>query len=163
MVAVGAVVGTGLSLTQPAAAGRTVTTIVYDSFNGADYDLEDYLSKWNNGFGPGEMAIEDTRAFNGSSFSVSALPFQTAADFSVFDHIKYLALSNESFAVPDEGSVTFCRFHRRHHRRDRPGRPCDPRDLRPAGLCRRPHVRGRQALRGKVSPSRANKLGRPST
>jgi Family of unknown function (DUF6081) len=94
-------------LTQAAAARATVTTIVYDSFTGADYDLEQYLSKWNNGFGPGEMAIEDTRTFNGSSFTVSALPFKTAADMSVFDHIKYLALSNESFAVPESGSITF--------------------------------------------------------
>ena len=92
--------------TQVSAGQPTVTTVVYDSFNG-DYDLGDYLTKWNNGFGPGEMAIHDTRDFDGASFSVSALPFQTAADFSVFDHIKYLALSNQSFAVPEKGSVTF--------------------------------------------------------
>jgi hypothetical protein len=80
---------------------------VYDDFGADGYGLEDYLAKWNNGFGPGEMAIEDTRTFEGSAFSVSALPFRTAFDFSVFDHIKYLALSNESFAVPSKGAVTF--------------------------------------------------------
>lgn len=89
------------------AGGREVTQIVYDSFEGADYDLGAYLSKWNNGFGLGEMAVADTRSFDGSSFSVTALPFQTAFDFSVFDHIKYLALSNQAFAVPAKGSVTF--------------------------------------------------------
>jgi hypothetical protein len=88
-------------------AGQSGATMVYDSFSGADYDLVTYLSKWNNGFGPGEMAIHDSRSFDGSSFSLSALPFVTAADSSVFDHIKYLALSNESFAVPTLGSVTF--------------------------------------------------------
>jgi hypothetical protein len=93
--------------TQSRAAGQGPTTIVYDSFTGADYDLDQYLAKWNNGFGLGEMAIEDTRVFDGSSFSVAALPFKTAVDLSVFDHIKYFALSNESFAVPANGSVTF--------------------------------------------------------
>lgn len=89
------------------AGGREVTEIVYDSFDEPGYDLGTYSSKWNNGFGLGEMAVEDTRSFDGSSFSVSALPFQTAFDFSVFDHIKYLALSNQAFAVPSKGSVTF--------------------------------------------------------
>ena len=99
--------GISAGLVAQVSAGKpNVTRIVYDSFDG-DYDLGDYLTKWNNGFGPGEMAIDDTRDFDGSSFSVSALPFQTAADFSVFDHIKYLALSNQSFAVPEKGSVTF--------------------------------------------------------
>jgi hypothetical protein len=99
-------IGTELPLLTPA-TGPSATTIVYDSFTGANYDLDHYLSKWNNGFGPGEMAIEDTRTFDGSSFTVSALPFQTAADVGIFDHIKYLALSNESFTVPTAGSITF--------------------------------------------------------
>jgi hypothetical protein len=89
------------------AGGREVTRIVYDSFEGPGYDINAYLGKWNNGFGLGEMAVADTRTFDGSTFSISALPFQTAFDFSVFDHIKYLALSNQSFAVPAHGSVTF--------------------------------------------------------
>jgi hypothetical protein len=88
-------------------AGKPVTRLVYDSFDGPEYELADYLAKWNNGFGLGEMALDDTRSFDGSTFSVSALPFQTAADFSVFDHIKYLALSNQAFAVPSKGSITF--------------------------------------------------------
>lgn len=87
-------------------AGKPVTQIVYDDFSG-DYGLDDYLRRWNNPYGLGEMALEDTRSFDGSSFSLSALPFRTAADFSVFDHIKYLALSNRSFDVPDKGSITF--------------------------------------------------------
>jgi hypothetical protein len=98
--AVAAGVASGVS------AGRSVERVVYDSFEG-DYDLEDYEAKWNNAFGLGEMALDDTRQFDGSTFDVSALPFQTTWDFSVFDHIKYLALSNEAFAVPARGSVTF--------------------------------------------------------
>ena len=98
-----------LTVLAPAASADRphTTTIHYDSFDGTDYGIDDYFEKWNNGFGPGEMAVDDTRTFNGDTFHVGALPFQTAIDFSVFDHIKYLALSNESFAVPDRGSVAF--------------------------------------------------------
>ncbi|MFQ6172922.1 DUF6081 family protein [Oryzobacter sp. R7] len=88
----------------PAEAGkRTVTTTVYDSFGSAS----EYSARWVNSFGPGEMAVEDTRVHDGSTFSVSALPFRTGADFSVFDHIKYLAVSTQQFPVPEKGSVTF--------------------------------------------------------
>jgi len=107
-VALVAGIGLAAGLAAGATAGKpNVERIVYDSFDGNDYGLDDYLSKWNNGFGEGEMAIDDTRSFDGSTFSVSALPFQTSYDFSVYDHIKYLGLSNESFDVPEKGSVTF--------------------------------------------------------
>ena len=49
----------------------------------------------------------DTRVFEDGTVSISAAPFLTAADFSVFDHIKYLALSNQAFQVPTKGSITF--------------------------------------------------------
>ena len=84
------------------------TTIVYDSFaKPGGYTMADYLTKWNNGFGPGEMAINDTRTFNNDAFHIAAAPFQTSVDLSVFDHIKYIATSNQGFAVPAHGSVTF--------------------------------------------------------
>lgn len=95
----------GLSSTA-GSAGRSVTRIVYDSFDDP-YTADDYEAKWNNAFGLGEMGLDDTRTYDGGKFSASALPFRTAFDFSVFDHIKYLALSNRSFAVPTKGSVTF--------------------------------------------------------
>ena len=84
------------------------TTVVYDSFHSTGgYAMEDYLIKWNNGFGLGEMAVDDTRTFDNDIFHVAAAPFQTAWDLGVFDHIKYLATSNQSFVVPTHGSVTF--------------------------------------------------------
>lgn len=86
---------------------RTVTRIEYDSFDEPGYDLLTYGSKWGNPYGPGEMALADTRSFDGDRFHISALPFHTCADFSVFDHIKYLALSNEAFPVPAKGTITF--------------------------------------------------------
>jgi hypothetical protein len=93
---------------QTTTTGNT-TTVVYDSFQkpGGNYTLTDYLSKWSNSFGPGEMAINDTRSFADGKFSVSAVPFKTGFDFSVFDHLKYIAISNQSFPVPEKGSITF--------------------------------------------------------
>lgn len=79
---------------------------VYDSFaKPGGYTMADYQQKWSNPYGPGEMALEDTRSFEGNSFRVSATPFRTGADFSVFDHLKYIAISNESFSVPQAGYV----------------------------------------------------------
>jgi|GEM_PF-2807055 len=83
-------------------------TIVYDAFERpGGYKLADYAQKWTTTFGPGEMAAEDTRRFADGKFSVSAVPFRTSADFSVFDHIKYFAASTRSFEVPRKGSITF--------------------------------------------------------
>jgi hypothetical protein len=49
----------------------------------------------------------DTRSFDTGALSVSAVPFTVGFDFSVFDHLKYIAISNQAFAVPAEGSITF--------------------------------------------------------
>jgi len=83
--------------------------IVYDSFTKSlgPYSLEDYNIKWGNPFGLGEMAISDTRTFAKGQFSISASPFKTSIDLSVFDHIKYAAFSKQTFTVPPIGSVTF--------------------------------------------------------
>jgi hypothetical protein len=95
--------------TATASAGRSkTTTVVYDSFQQrGGYTMADYQARWSNSFGLGEMALEDTRSFAGGRLSVEATPFRTGVDFSVFDHLKYIAISNESFAVPERGSVTF--------------------------------------------------------
>ena len=53
------------------------------------------------------MAPGDTRSFAGGTFYINDAPFRTSFDFSVFDHLKYIATSNESFAVPERGSVMF--------------------------------------------------------
>jgi hypothetical protein len=87
------------------------TVINYDDFEApGGYTLADYYAKWSNPFGLGEMdasAHGDTRIFSNGTFSISAVPFLTGVDFGVFDHIKYFALGNESFAVPSKGSITF--------------------------------------------------------
>lgn len=92
---------------QTSTQGNT-QTILYDSFQKpGGYTLNDYYSKWANVYGPGEMLFGDTRSFADGKFSVSAVPFKTGADFSVFDHLKYIAISNQSFPVPQKGSITF--------------------------------------------------------
>lgn len=97
-----------------AAAGSTgaghgaKTAVLYDSFEqSGGYTLADYAAKWSNPYGLGEMALTDTRNFTGGRFNVSAAPFRTGADFSVFDHLKYIGISNQVFPVPAKGSVTF--------------------------------------------------------
>ena len=88
-----------------AQAGRT--TVAYDTFNKPGYSLADYNAKWSNPYGLIEMENDDTRSFAGKRFSISAVPFTRSADFSVFDHLKYIGVSNETFPVPATGSVTF--------------------------------------------------------
>jgi hypothetical protein len=90
------------------------TKTVYDTFQKkGGYTLADYYAKWSNGpggaFGLGDMGVApgDTRSFASGTFYIDDAPFRTANDFSVFDHLKYIATSNESFAVPARGSVEF--------------------------------------------------------
>jgi hypothetical protein len=95
-------------LVPAAAAGAHSTTVqIYDNFaKPGGYTLSDYAQKWTNSFGPLEMADgHDTRNFASNHFNVSAAPFRTAVDYSVFDHLKYIAISNQSFPVPQVGSV----------------------------------------------------------
>jgi hypothetical protein len=91
----------------PATASATKTTVVYDDFASPGYGSADYAAKWSNPYGPGELAAGGTQSFAGGRETVSAAPFQTAYDFSVFDHLKYMAVANASFPVPKAGSVTF--------------------------------------------------------
>lgn len=87
-------------------SGKT-RVIRYDDFRASQgYDLDDYLARWTNIYGPGEMANEDTRTFDDGVFTVSAIPYKTTADEGTFDHIKYMAASAETFAVPKSGSIT---------------------------------------------------------
>jgi hypothetical protein len=105
LVAVPLIVQTGAG---QAAAGEQArsTVVLYDSFQKAGgYTLADYNAKWSNPYGLGEMALSDTRNFAGNAFNVSAAPFQTAYDFSVYDHLKYIGISKQAFPVPADGAV----------------------------------------------------------
>jgi len=93
-----------------AAATPPVQSVVYDDFQSASgYTLADYGAKWSNIYGLGDMgaAPGDTRSFADGSFFIDDAPFRTSFDFSVFDHLKYIAVSTQSFGVPERGSLTF--------------------------------------------------------
>jgi hypothetical protein len=103
-----AVAGALCAALSLAAFSAHAGTIVYDSFEKpGGYSFADYAAKWSNPYGLGEMAVSDTRNFAGGQFNIAAAPFQTAYDFSVFDHLKYLAVSNQAFDVPTGGALTF--------------------------------------------------------
>jgi hypothetical protein len=107
LLAIAFATGVGSATADDGSHGNT-TTVVYDSFQKpGGYTLADYLQKWSNIYGLGEMAYADTRNFAGGSFNVSAAPFHTGFDFSVFDHLKYMGVSTESFPVPSHGDLTF--------------------------------------------------------
>ena len=102
-----ALVVSALLAAAPATASAAKTAIVYDDFDSPGYDAASYAAKWSNAYGPGELAAGGTQTFIGGREVVAAAPFQTAFDFSVFDHIKYIAVSTETFPVPKAGSITF--------------------------------------------------------
>jgi hypothetical protein len=66
-----------------------------------------YQQKWSNSFGPGELAFGGTRNTTKSGTTVTAVPFRAGVDLSVFDHLKYIAISTQTFAVPENGSLEF--------------------------------------------------------
>jgi Family of unknown function (DUF6081) len=78
---------------------------IYDNFDRPGYSLTDYGDKWFTPFGLGEMGVKDTRDFSGGYLTLSAVPFQTTADVSVNDHIKYMAVSLQTFRVPESGTL----------------------------------------------------------
>lgn len=101
---------TALALAAGLAAAHgpaTADTAVYDAFNKPGYSLADYNAKWVNPYGLGEMALADTRDFSAGNFAIKAPVFQTGFDFSVYDHLKYIATSAQTFAVPTGGALTF--------------------------------------------------------
>ena len=77
----------------------------YDTFDKPGYSLTDYAEKWILPYGLGEMGLNDTRKFSDGYLNVTAVPFRTGADASVNDHLKYMAVSSQTFPVPEKGTV----------------------------------------------------------
>ena len=106
-----AVVAAGVALlvavvfaTTGMATSPNKTVVVYDDFSSGTN------TKWSNPYGPGETALggpDHELTFPGGKERVRAVPFKTGADFSVYDHLKYMEVSNSAFAVPPKGSVEF--------------------------------------------------------
>lgn len=66
-------------------------------------DETSYDAVWGAPYGPGE----GTRTFGPNSVTVDATTYAAAADASVFDHLKYIRISNDTFATPESGSLEF--------------------------------------------------------
>ena len=53
------------------------------------------------------MAVSDTHDFSTGKSSIKAPVFQTGSDDSVYDHLKYIGVSTQTFAVPTAGKLNF--------------------------------------------------------
>jgi Family of unknown function (DUF6081) len=78
---------------------------VYDDFSSPGYSLAEYTQRWLLPYGLGEMAANDTRSFSDGYLSLSAVPFTSTSDVDVNDHLKYMAVSSQSFPVPESGTL----------------------------------------------------------
>lgn len=100
-----------LALGTSGGVAAAATSVTYDSFSKpGGYTFADYYQKWSNPYGLLEAdpsVRPEPRTFLGGRFSIAAVPFKVGADFSVFDHLKYIGVSNEVFPLPQSGSVTF--------------------------------------------------------
>jgi hypothetical protein len=79
-----------------------VEKVRYDASTDAEY-----ASLWTNPYGLLELDAGGTRTVTKKGTTVSAEPFHVGADFGVFDHLKYIGISAQSFPVPEVGSLEF--------------------------------------------------------
>lgn len=76
-----------------------VTVVNYDFAS-----LAQYNQKWSNIYGPLDGGHPECVE---GAVTVSDVPFKPGTDFSVYDHLKYMAVSNQVFPAPPDGSVSF--------------------------------------------------------
>ena len=99
---VGALLAGFVVATPAIAAPSRTQTVKYDAANQTEYQ-----QLWANIYGPLELAAGGTLSVGKHGTTVSAVPFHVGADYSVFDHLKYIAVSTHSFDVPKTGSLEF--------------------------------------------------------
>jgi hypothetical protein len=89
---------------EPTASNNSSSQQVdYDS-----RDLTEYSQNWANIYGNLSLDLNGTHSVApDGEFKVGAAPFQIGADFSVYDHLKYIAISTREFKVPLAGSLEF--------------------------------------------------------
>jgi hypothetical protein len=103
-VALCAVLGAASFAVGAMAVSPNRTVVMYDDFSSGTN------AGWSNPYGPGETSIggvNHQETFANGVERVRAVPFQTGYDFSVYDHLKYMEVSNSTFAVPAKGSTEF--------------------------------------------------------
>lgn len=95
-------VGSALSSVPAWAITPGTQVVKYDATSEAEYQ-----QMWANIYGPLELAAGGTRSVTKFGTKVSAVPFHVGADYSVFDHLKYIGVSTQRFDVPQSGSLEF--------------------------------------------------------
>ena len=83
-----------------AQASARVQTVDYNATSRAQYD-----AMWNYLYGPLDNATETVG--RDGVFTTSDVPFKTGTDFSVYDHLKNMSVSDRTFPAPGNGTVTF--------------------------------------------------------
>jgi hypothetical protein len=96
VTAVATIAGTAVGSSP---AGAAVSIVTYNA-----QSLAQYHQMWSNPYGPLDNA---TLTMTNGALGISDVPFKSGVDFSVFDHLKYIAISNRSFAMPSRGSLSF--------------------------------------------------------
>lgn len=101
MIATVGVAATVIAMIAPAAhASVRVQTVDYNATSLAQYD-----AMWNYMYGPLDNATE-TISPDGV-FTASDVPFKTGTDYSVYDHLKNMSVSDRTFPAPGNGTVSF--------------------------------------------------------
>lgn len=77
---------------------------ISDNFDTTGYSLTDYAQRWTTPHGLWEMEVNDTQPSADGHLHLAAVPFLTASDFAVNDHLKYLAVSSQTFVLPENGT-----------------------------------------------------------
>jgi hypothetical protein len=77
-----------------------VTVVDYDS-----QSPQAYAAHWANIYGPLDGVVPQVSP--SGAVTLTDVPFKPGTDFSVFDHLKYIGVSTQAFAVPKVGAVTF--------------------------------------------------------
>jgi hypothetical protein len=83
-----------------ATAAVPVAVVDYDS-----HDATEYAARWVNLYGPLDGVVPQVQP--SGAVTLSDVPFKPGTDFSVFDHLKYIGISAQTFTVPKVGTVTF--------------------------------------------------------
>src|SRR5215216_3735995 len=110
------VVGVG----NASADGGGNRTVLYDDFSNEAASAPgqpaflggpcSVVTKWCYTYDRLEAGVNDAnhfRAIAGGAERMRAVPFTQGVDFSVFDHLKLMEVSTQSFAMPASGSLQF--------------------------------------------------------
>jgi hypothetical protein len=92
------VVGTVVNAPATQADRRRTDVVPYQWTDQASYD-----AKWLNIYG----ASQGTATVGEDAITVDASRFDPGIDFSVYDHLKYIRISGDSFSMPEKGSLEF--------------------------------------------------------